>query len=482
MRASLAAFVFILAGLGCGGTEPRFPEPTGPAVARVSSKNERKSVALTVYNQGMSVVREVRDVTLAEGRVELEWKDVSAQVMPQTVHIRSLSDPAGLRVLEQNYRYDLLGPQKLLDKYVGKKIKVYRWNEAKGVDEAKEAEVLAVKNGLVLKIDNEVTFGYPGRLAFPEVPKNLIDKPTLVWLLASRAPKAEMEVSYLSSGLSWSADYVLVVDDKDARGDLTGWVTLANQSGASFEDATLKLVAGDVNQVKAEEQLDYNETPRVQAASPPAPPFREESFFEYHLYTLDRATTVRDNEQKQVTLLEGRGAKIQKKLIFRGREQYFMNTFGEPLADDKVSVYLEIQNAKENALGMPLPRGVIRVYKADKSGSKQFIGEDHIDHTPRDEKIRVKTGDAFDIVGERKQMDFDALGTCQSESAWEIELRNHKDEDVEVEVREPASGDWEIVSESQKHKKEDARTFSYTVKIPARKSTKISYKVRVRWC
>jgi hypothetical protein len=483
VRFPLAVLLAGLFGSGCGGAEPRFPEPTGPLAARASSKEGRKSVAITVYNQGFGVVREVRDVTLAEGRVALEWKDVSAQVRPQTVHIRSLSDPAGLRVLEQNYRYDLLGPQKLLEKYVGKKIKVYRWNEARGAEEAKDAEVLAVQNGVVLKIDGEVTFNFPGRFAFPEVPKNLIDKPTLALLLASRKPKAEIEVSYLSGGLDWEADYVFVVNEDDTRGDLTGWVTLSNTSGASYEDATLKLVAGDVQTLQERERV-YPQAVRVSGNLDAAQQFREEGFFEYHLYTLERPTTLLDKETKQVSLLEARDAGVKKKLVLRGFERFFRVAWPLETTEgkQKVGVYLELDNSAKNGLGMPLPKGVVRVYKADKSGAKQFIGEDRIDHTPRDEKITVKLGDSFDVVAERKQTEFDVLGQCENESSFEISLRNHKDKKERVEVEEPANGDWKIVESTQPARKKDARTFVFDVDVPARGEVKVKYTVRVRYC
>lgn len=449
-----------------------------------STQADRKKVGITVYNQGLGLVREVRSLDIGSGTTSLEVADVAAEIMPTTVHIRSLTDATALRVLEQNYRYDLLSPQTLLDKYVGKKVKVFRWNEKRGTDESFDADVLSVADGRpVLRIGGEITFDFPGRLSFPEVPANLIAKPTLVWLLESKKPKQEAEITYLTHGMSWSADYVLTVDDKDATSDLTGWVTLSNNSGASYENAELKLVAGDVNIAPEAQAMDMGyaeKAPRSGVAGTGG--FVEEGFFEYHLYTLDRPTSVRDKEQKQVTLLEGRGAKVQKKFILQGYDYVYMNPLGEPLANQKVAVYLEIQNAKENALGMPLPRGVVRVYKADKTGAKQFIGEDTIDHTPRDEKLRIKTGEAFDIVGERKQTDYDQLGSCQSESAWEVELRNHKDEAVEVEMREPMRGDWEIISESQKSKKENAQTLTYTVKVPAQGKTKVTYKVRVRWC
>jgi hypothetical protein len=213
-----------------------------------------------------------------------------------------------------------------------------------------------------------------------------------------------------------------------------------------------------------------------------APQFHEEGLFEYHLYTLGRPTTVRDKEQKQVTLLEAQNIGVTKKLIFFGQRYWFQGQYGEVAKNQKVGVFLDFKNAEANHLGMPLPKGTVRVYKADKSGAKQFVGEDAIDHTPRDEKIRIKMGEAFDVVADRKQMEWRALGTCQSESAWEIELRNHKDEAVRVEVREPAGGDWTIVDSSLPATKEDAQTFTFDVPVPKRGATKLKYRVRVRWC
>ncbi|MEO6572470.1 MAG: DUF4139 domain-containing protein, partial [Polyangiaceae bacterium] len=214
-----------------------------------STAQQREDVAITVYNQNFGLVREVRNVDLGTGKVALEFRDVSAQIQPETVAVKSLANAAALRVLEQNYRFDLLSPQKLLEKYVGRKIKVFRWNEKLGRDEEFDAEVLSVTDGTVLKIGNEITYGFPGRLSFPEIPQNLIAKPTLVWLLESAQAKQKIEVTYLTRNLNWHADYVFVLNENDSAGDLTGWVTLTNQTGAAYENARLKLVAGDVQRV-----------------------------------------------------------------------------------------------------------------------------------------------------------------------------------------------------------------------------------------
>mgnify|MGYP003411899314 FL=1 len=453
------------------------------APKKVSGADQRQEVSITVYNQNFGLVREVREIEVGTGTVDLEFRDVAAQIQPQTVSIKSLSGVNSLAVLEQNYRYDLLTPQKLLEKHVGKKVRVWRWNEKLGKDEPFDAEVLSVAGGqTVMKINGEVTYDFPGRIAFPSVPDNLMSKPTLVWKLESKQTKQKVEATYLTQNLNWRSDYVFVINDADSAGDLTGWVTLVNNSGASYKNARLKLVAGDVQRVSAGGGED-SDLGMLQSAHPTTGArFQEEGFFEYHLYTLGQPTDVLENEQKQVTLLEAKNAKVQKKLIYFGQQYWYRGRHGEVQKNQKVGVYLDVQNTKANGLGIPLPKGTVRVYKADKSGAKQFIGEDNIDHTPRDEKVRIKMGEAFDVVGDRKQMEWRTLGTCSSESTWEIELRNHKDQASRVEIFEPIGGDWTMVESTHKHDKKDAHTFTFDVNVPANGKTKIKYKVRVKWC
>lgn len=446
-----------------------------------STAAEREEVSITVYNQNFGLVREVRNVDVGTGRLALELRDVASTVQPATVAIKA-GAPGALRVLEQNYRHDLLSPQTLLAKYVGRKIKVYRYDEKLGTETPFDAEVLSVANGVVLKIGGEITFDFKGRFAFPDVPPNLIAKPTLVWLLDSQQAKQKIEVTYLAGGMTWSADYVMVVDDKDSGADLRGWVTLVNQSGASYPNAKLKLVAGDVQRVSGDDVSRDEAEYSKKAEDKDTGGFREEAFFEYHLYTLEQPTNVLDNEQKQVTLLNAGGIKVDKRLVFNGQPGYYRGRYGQVQSNQKVSVFLDVENTEKNHLGIALPKGVVRVYKADRSGAQQFIGEDRIDHTPRDEKVRIKMGEAFDVVGERKQTGYTVLGDCSSESAWEISLRNHKGDAVEVEDVEPIGGDWTIVQSSQPYTKKDAHTFTFAVKIGARGETKVTYRVRVRWC
>jgi hypothetical protein len=453
-----------------------------------STAGDRSSVSITVYNQNFGLVREVRKIALGTGRVSLEMADVAATIQPETVAIKSLGKADDLAVLEQNYRFDLLTPSTLLEKHVGKKIRAYRYNESSGKETGFDATLLSVADGRpVLEIGGEITYDWPGpgatgRFGFPGLPPNLISKPTLVWLLESQAPKQEIEITYLAQSMTWNADYVMVIDEADRLGDLTGWVTLTNQSGAEYQDAQLKLVAGDVNRVSPSSGVITLAEVAADEKKEEGESFREESLFEYHLYTLGRPTDVLDNEQKQVRLLEANGVKLKKRLLFFGEQYWYRGQYGELQSNQKVGVYIDLSNSKDNGLGMPLPKGIVRVYKADKSGARQFVGEDRIDHTPKDEKVRIKMGDAFDVVGSRKQTDWDELGRCTSESEWEIELRNHKDTAQDVEVWEPIGGDWTMLSSSHEHTKQDAFTFTFDVSVPANGKTKITYRVRVKWC
>lgn len=469
------------------GSFPFGPASVSPSDAdaqevpvRKSTSADREAVTLTVYNQNFGLVREIRSIQLGRGLLGLEFGDVASTIQPETVHIRSLNRGSPLSVLEQNYQYDLLNPQKLLEKYVGRTVKIHVWNREEEREETIEAEVLSVNGGTILRIGDEITYNVPGRISFPEVPENLIASPTLVWLLNSQAERQRVETSYLAGGINWKSDYVMVLNEDDSEAGVTGWVTLTNNSGAGYENATLKLVAGDVQRVGDRDDIRMMQRVALEAAADAA--FSEEAFFEYHLYTLERPTTIRQNEQKQVTLLESPGFDVDKHLIFYGAAHYYRGSYGQVVSNQKVGVYLDFDNRASNGLGMPLPAGVVRVYKRDSSGAQQFIGEDRIDHTPRDETVRIKMGEAFDVVADRRQMDYDVLGSCVSESSWEISLRNHKDENSVVEVMEPVGGDWEIISSSHRAEKLDAHTFKFTVDVGERGEEKVTYRVRVRWC
>ncbi len=442
-----------------------------------STAADREAVSVTIYNQNFGLVREVRNVETPRGIVGLEFRDVASGLETSTVRVHSRDDR--FRILEQNYRYDLLTPQKLLESHVGRTVTFHQW--VNGEEVRRTAELLSVQGGTVIRIGDEILANPNGRFSYSEVPEDLIPDPTLVWLVDSDADRHQLEVSYLSGGLGWQADYVMLVDDADERAGLTGWVTLNNQSGASYEDAELKLVAGDVRRVsdlRTRGALDQLRAMESEARAD----MSEESFFEYHLYTLGRPTDVKNNEQKQVTLLEAPEFDVEKGLYYYGAAHYFRGQYGNVESNAKIGVYLEFENSEENGLGMPLPAGTFRVYKADRSGAQQFVGEDRIDHTPRDEEVRIRVGDAFDVVGSRTQRTFDILGSCTYESSWEITIRNHKDEPETVHVVEPAGGDWTILRSSHAVVDIDARTFGFDVEVGPRGEETVRYAIRTRWC
>jgi len=448
-----------------------------------STLEDQQSVALTIYNVGLGLVKDQRKVSLPRGTGELRFMDVASQIIPTSVHIRSLADPGSLVVLEQNYEYDLLNPQKLLDKYVGREVRLSTRNPFTERDELVTATLLSNNGGPIFRIGNEITYGHPGRIIFPGVPDDLLAKPTLVWLAENGLLAAQkVEAIYLTNGINWRSDYVVTLNEKDDRADLAAWVTIDNRSGTTYRNAKLKLVAGDVNRVKDEMEYKRGMLQLAEAAAKPsAQQFKEESFFEYHIYTLQRPATVKDNQTKQISLVQAEDIPVRKELLFRGANAYYYSRYGEALSNQKVGVFVEIENREKNHLGIPLPKGTVRVYKHDPSGSLQFVGEDSIDHTPRDEKVRIKLGDAFDVVGTRKQTDWKKIAYDTYEAAFEISLRNHKKEDVVVKVVEPIPGDWKMLSSSQEFTKSEAFTAEFQVPVPRDGETKLTYRVRMRY-
>lgn len=452
--------------------------------AATSTLVDQTSVALTIYNVNLALVKDQRRITLFNGIGDLRFMDVASQIMQTSVHIKSLVNPGTLQVLEQNYEYDLLNPQKLLDKYVGKDVKLITKNPYSEREEIVIATLLSNNGQPIFKIGDEITFGHPGRVIFPGVPEELNAKPTLVWMLDNDLRSTQkIEASYLTNGINWRSDYVVTLNDRDDKADLSGWVTIDNRSGATYNNAKLKLVAGDVNRVRDEQ--DYRDklmrVAELQAAKSPAPQFRSDSFFEYHIYTLERPATVKDNQTKQISLVTAGDIPVKKELLYHGANYYYTSRYGEAISNQKIGVFVEIQNRKESNLGMPLPKGTVRVYKADRDGSLQFVGEDSIDHTPKDEKVRIKLGDAFDVVGSRKQMDWKKIAYDTYEASFEISLRNHKKEDVVVKVIEPIPGDWKMLNSSHSYKKSEAFTAEFNIPVPKDQEVKLTYRVRMRY-
>ncbi len=450
----------------------------GQTVAK-STVDDQVSVQVTVYNNNLGLIKDTRNIALPPGEGELRFMDVAAHIRPVTVHVKSLNNPNEFSVLEQNYEYDLMSAEKLLDKYVGKKIKLMNRNEFQDREEVVEATLLSNNNGQIYKINGEIYLGHPGHKILPEIPENLIAKPTLTWLYDNRSIDThELEVSYLTSNITWKADYIVVLSNDDTSADISGWVSLDNRSGATYRNAALKLVAGEVHRVK-----DAMPQERVYAMAPSkmtgTQQFEEQPFFEYHIYDLRRKTTIKDNQTKQVSLFEAVGSKIRKELLVHGTKGYFIRSFQEQNPKQPVHVYVTFKNSQANSLGMPLPAGIMRLYKQDGDKSLQFVGEDRIEHTPKDEDVRLKVGEAFDVVAERTQTDYRKITTRLYESEWEITLRNHKEDDIIVGIVEPLSGNWSVISSSYPYEKIDAYTIKFDVKVPRDGEVKVKYRIRV---
>ena len=446
---------------------------------------------------GYAIVRQDRTVGLTRGRGTLEFTDVAALIDPTTVRFRSLTDPDGTRVLEQDYRFDLVSTDRLLERYLDRPVTVHR-----GV--GSESEVLtgtlmSTTGGLVLGMPDgtvEVVSQYQ-RVGFPELPGGLITRPTLIWdVLSERAGSHRTRVAYETAGITWWADYNLTWNEGDDANsgtlDVGAWVSIVNQSGASYEDARLKLIAGDVQRGQAPGYQQRVRTEALAMAMTDTAGFEQKAFFEFHLYTLGRPTTLPDRSTKQLELFPAAaGVPASKVLVYQGARGY--GSYGQPrtareygvASNPKVDVYVEFTNRQADGLGVPLPAGRIRVSQVDGAdGSLEFIGEDVIDHTPRNEDVRIRLGSAFDVTGERVQRDF----RIDTRAHWieediEITVANRKGESVEVIVRESLYrwSNWEILSSSDEWEKADAGTVRFPVTIPADTEKTVTYRVRYTW-
>ncbi len=436
---------------------------------------------ITVYNQGFGLVKEARALTLKKGRQTVGVEDVAAQIDPSSVSIRSLLAPDALTVLEQNYQYDLIGPASILAKAVGERIRVV------GPKETVEGVLISSPGqnggGLVLRTDDgRIVLDPQGQITLAKVPDGLITRPTLLWDVESdRDGVQNVELSYITQGLSWTADYVLTLDGA-GKAAIQGWVTMNNQSGTTYRDARLKLLAGDVNQA-----------PRGMPGGAPAPmmdfamakrAFREESLFEYHLYTLQRPSTIANKETKQLGLLSGDNVPVVKRLVVdatRDAGRFYPSEGEVGTGDLAPQVRIEFVNDEKSGLGIPLPAGRFRLYQRDAGGSTQLLGEDRIDHTPRDERVSLVVGRAFDVRATRLRTGFQRLGPQATRETFSIELRNRKEVPQTVEVIERPWGDWKVTERSGPFTKLDANSIRFDVPLAAGETRKVTYTVETRW-
>lgn len=425
----------------------------------------KPGVSVTVYNQDLALVRDVREMGFQKGQSELLFKDVAARIDQSSVHFKA----SGVTLLEQNFDFDLVSPEKLLSKYIDEVIEVV----VEGGDVVSGKLLTASSNTIVVQSNDgsirSLLAESIQEIRFPKLPEGLITRPTLRWLVnAPNGGNQEAEVSYLTGGMSWNADYVAVIDESN-RAELSAWVTLNNMSGASYEDAKLKLIAGEVHRAQPP-MPKYNDFMRAEAmAMDGGRQFSEKSFFEYHLYTLERPTDLLDNQTKQVSLFPN--ADVQTKRIYE---------FDNNRNSGKVSVSLEFLNSTENDLGIPLPAGRVRVFQRDTDGSQEFIGEDNLDHTPRDEKVRVTIGNAFDIAVERVQKDYRQISNTVYEQDIEVKLRNRKSDTVTIVIVDYSWGDWEITKSSLPVRKVSASKFEFDAVAPPDKEVVLTYTIRNR--
>jgi hypothetical protein len=445
---------------------------------------------------GYALVREDRKFDLKSGRNVLRVPDVPALIDPTTVSFASLTDPKGTRVVEQSFEFDLTSPQKLLSRYLDREVTV---EQARGTGvEAITGTLVSTLGGITLKAADgsvRIVNGYSG-VKLPSLPGGLISKPTLVWDIETAAAAAHTaRIAYQTGGMTWWTDYNLAYSEPSpgaCRLDVGAWVTIVNQSGASFEDAKLKLVAGDVQRAQPARYPVPQPAMAMRVQEAKAEGFAEKAFFEYHLYTLGRPASLANNSTKQIELFPpAAGVACEKHLVYAG--QAAAPFYGSPITDRnygvqsnrKVDVYLRIRNARANGLGMPLPAGKLRVSKRDDDGSLEFIGEDLIDHTARDETVQVKLGSAFDIVGERRQVDYRVDTTAKwIEEDIEVRVRNQKpDETVSVIVKENLYRwtNWAITRRSGDFEKQDARTVHFPVRIAPKGEAVVRYTARYTW-
>jgi len=429
----------------------------------------QKSVSVTIYNSDLGVVRDFRNIDVKRGRSKIEISDVAQQIDPSSV----LIDLEG-RVLEQNYQYDLVSLEKILKRYIGKDIQMIGENgeliEGKLLSPYGGQFVLQKKEGGLLMFPNLSKF----QISVGELPEGLITKPTLVWLVESeKEGRQNTEITYQTKGLTWEARYVALLNENDTSMNLTAWVNITNNSGATYRDASVKLVAGDVNQIK-----ETNYSPRMKTQvlydAVAAPQFEEKEFFEYHIYKLQRNSTLANNETKQIQLFETKNINVNKMYYFDSRYGYG----GQHDDFDNIEVIISFDNNEKNGLGIPMPKGKVQVNKSDGE-SVEFVGEDRIDHTPKNERIKLRIGEAFDILAKEVMTDNKRITNSVNEQTFEATFKNRKTEDVEIIYEKHLGLNWEILSSSFPYEKIDA--FTVRFKIPVKKDSEEKMSIKVRY-
>jgi len=450
-----------------------------------STAQDQKSLEVTVYDQdnarlplrarppakqgeaawgpsGQALIKDVRQIHLPLGLCTVHFKDIAEKINPKTVYVRPLFRPQSFSVLEQHYVCDKITSEELLNKYIGKKIKICIKNPDTKKEETLEA-ILLNKN--VYKIGEEVYIGKPNKVILPEPPQDLILKPTLVWLLENKEEEHLIKVSYVTSGIRWSADYILVLNKNREEGDFRGWITIDNQSGIDYNNAKIRLMSKE-----AFKENEKSHKPQ-EIASP-----QEKNFFEYLVYELDHITTIKDGQKKQINFLE-RDITTTEQLVYCGGSHYYRSYYDTPISHERIQAYLDI----ENNLGMALPGGKVRIYQEDQEGELRLVGEDSIGHITKGKKMRFNLGMVFDVMLSRKQTVYKRLTTSLHEIGWELFLENHRQKPVKIIVKEAIPGDWKIISASFPYQKISANILQFTLDVPANGKKSFDYQVRIRY-
>jgi len=515
VRKNMALLLIFICTLGPGKRSfAQEQEQGGTEKSREKQDDARKAkstsgeTALTIYNGNFAVVRQNVPLELTSGINHITFNDATAHIEPDSIVLRDPSGHRALQILEQNYRNDPLSQGLLLSLYEGKTIDFQLPRvDAQGKSDPEIIQGKIIRSGYapnapngpsepIIEVNGKLQFTLPGQPVFPALGDDTILKPTLDWLLETDKPgTANAELSYVTGGLTWHADYNIVAPPKGDTIDLVGWITMSNDSGKEFDNARIKLMAGDVNKIQPQEEYDHAERAFEAAKSVAAPVVVEKAFDEFHLYTLEHPTTLRDRETKQVQFVAATQVKSQRLYVYNGAaispdygyynpEQVRNDANYGTQSNPKVWVMQEFKNSKENNLGMPLPKGRLRFYRRDDDGQLEFTGENTIDHTPTDETVRVYTGNAFDIVGERRRTDYKLDSDHDwMDEAFEIKLRNHKKEAVEVRVVEKLYrwSNWKLTQQSQDYNKLDSQTIEFRVQLPPDGERVLTYTAHYWW-
>jgi len=453
-----------------------------PAIAQeVAVPAPEKGANLTIYSGDFALVRDRRSVRLPASSAELAFTGVSGQMQPETALLEVLSGDA-LTITEQTFNFDVLTPERLMRGAVGQEVGVVLVNTATGEETIKRAKILSVTNGLVIEMDGHIHTGAPGRIVFDKLPEGVRAQPALLMSVRGEAKQeTSVDLSYLTSGLSWNADYVAQYDPDAGRMDLKAWATVTNTTGVNFKDANIKLVAGDVNRAPKAPTPHVMRAMEAQMASAPmADGVGQEGLVAYHMYTLPGQTTVNNRETKQLALLEGRGVAVKRELSSRSQPYFFTARMREPTTESHADVELTFTNNAAAKLGMPLPAGILRVYSQDSSGAPQFLGESQIGHTPEGQDVNAALGRDFDVTVLREQTNFVQASDTIVITNWRVTVKNAKAKAVAVQVIEQMPGTWEVTRETLSHEKLNAAEAQWTVQVPAKGETVLEYNVRTR--